>query len=491
MNRFDPEQRSSPWIAVVLTLLGLSLSGSVSHAQAIASGPSTGADLAGALPDMAGIAARFSPSVVNISIRGTHSVSTTPGADGGPPGAASDPEDADSMAEFLRRFQQRFGGLPAELRLPVQGEGSGFIVREDGVVLTNAHVVRDADEVTVRLTDRREFSAKVLGSDALTDIAVLKIEAHGLPAAVLLPPRAVRAGDWVMAIGSPFGFESTVTAGVVSAPRRALPADSAVPFIQTDTAINPGNSGGPLINMAGEVIGINSQIYSRTGGYQGLSFAIPIDLAQRIAQQILATGQVRHARLGVRVQEVDQTLAEAFRMPRPTGALVDDVQPGSAAERAGLRSGDVLMAVSGQTIEYAGDLAAFIGVALPDQSISFDVWRRGAKVIVQARMDGPEPPASRPVVKSAGADTRIGLALRPLRPDEAGETGTRLGLVVEGVSGAAERAGVLPGDLLLAIDGEPVSTVAQATLAANWSGRAVAVLVQRAGRKVFLSVKPT
>jgi serine protease Do len=178
-------------------------------------------------------------------------------------------------------------------------------------------------------------------------------------------------------------------------------------------------------------------------------------------------------------------------MPRPTGALIDDVQPGSAAERAGLRSGDVLMAMSGQTIEYAGDLAAFIGVALPDQSISFDVWRRGAKETVQARMDGPEPPPLRSAVKPADTDTRIGLALRPLRPDEAGEAGTHLGLVVEAVSGAAERAGVLPGDLLLAIDGEPVSTVAQATLAANWSGRAVAVLVQRAGRKVFLSVKPT
>jgi serine protease Do len=488
MNRCTPGPRPTRWIPVVLALLGLGLGSSIGRAQAAASGESAAGEPR-ALPDMAGIAARFSPSVVNISVRGTHRVSTAPG--GVAPGSASDPEDADSMAEFLRRFQQRFGGLPPELRLPVQGEGSGFIVREDGVVLTNAHVVRDADEVTVRLTDRREFSAKVLGSDALTDIAVLKIEAHGLPAAALSPPHATRAGDWVMAIGSPFGFESTVTAGVVSAPRRALPDDEAVPFIQTDAAINPGNSGGPLINMAGEVIGINSQIYSRTGGYQGLSFAIPIELAERIAQQILATGQVRHARLGVHVQEVDQTLAEAFRMPRPTGALIDDVQEGSSAERAGLKSGDVLMAMGGQTIEYAGDLAAFIGVALPDQSIAIDIWRRGAKVTVQADMDGPETPAPRAAVKSSDADPRLGLALRPLRPEEAGEAGTRLGLVVEAVTGAAERAGVMPGDLLLAIDGEPVSTVAQATLAANWSGRSVALLVQRGGRKVFLPVRLT
>jgi serine protease Do len=490
MNRFKPVPRSTSWIPVVLTLLGLGLSSGIGHAQAVSSGESAGGGQAKALPDMAGLAARFSPSVVNISIRGTHRVSTVPEAAGVPPGSASEPEDADSMTEFLRRFQQRFGGLPPELRLPVQGEGSGFIVREDGVVLTNAHVVKDADEVTVRLTDRREFSAKVLGTDALTDIAVLKIEAHGLPAAALSPPHAIRAGDWVLAIGSPFGFESTVTAGVVSAPRRTLPDDPAVPFIQTDAAINPGNSGGPLINMAGEVIGINSQIYSRTGGYQGLSFAIPIELAQRVAQQILATGQVRHARLGVHVQEVDQTLAEAFRMPRPTGALIDDVQKGSSAERAGLRSGDVLMVMGGQTIEFAGDVAAFIGVARPDESVSIDVWRRGAKVTVRALMDGPEAPAAaRPAVNPSVADARLGLALRPLRPDEPGETGSRLGLVVEAVSGAAERAGVMPGDLLLAIDGEPVSTVAQATLAANWSGRSVALLVQRAGRKIFLPVR--
>jgi serine protease Do len=492
VNRLEPVPRSTRWIPVVLTLVGLGLGSAIGHAQAVAAGESAAGDHAKAFPDMAGLAARFSPSVVNVSIRGTHRVSTAPEAAGAPAGDASEPEDADSMAEFLRRFQQRFGGLPPELRLPVQGEGSGFIVREDGVVLTNAHVVKDADEVTVRLTDRREFSAKVLGTDALTDIAVLKIEAHGLPAAALSPPHAIRAGDWVLAIGSPFGFESTVTAGVVSAPRRTLPDDPAVPFIQTDAAINPGNSGGPLINMAGEVIGINSQIYSRTGGYQGLSFAIPIELAQRVAQQILATGHVRHARLGVHVQEVDQTLAEAFRMPRPTGALIDDVQKGSSAERAGLRSGDVLMGMGGQTIEYAGDLAAFIGIALPDQSVSIDVWRAGAKVTVQALMDGPEAPAApRPAANPSFADTRLGLALRPLRPDEAGETGSRLGLVVEAVSGAAERAGVMPGDLLLAIDGEPVSTVAQATLAANWSGRSVALLVQRAGRKVFLPVRLT
>ena len=452
--------------------------------------PALAADASPAgLPDMAGIAARFGPSVVNISVSGTHKVST------GGDGADEDDDDAtgpdgEGMRDFLRHFQQRFGGLPPQIRTPVRGEGSGFIVRADGLILTNAHVVNDADEVIVKLKDRREFRAKVLGADKLTDVALLRIEASGLPAVSLTPPQPARVGEWVLAIGSPFGFESTVTAGVVSATRRSLPGDGFVPFIQTDAAVNPGNSGGPLINMRGEVIGINSQIYSRSGGYQGLSFAIPIDVAQRVEQQILTTGKVRHARLGVGVQEVNQTLAEAFRLGKPVGALIDEVEKESAAERAGLLSGDVVLAFNGHAIDLSGDLTALVGQAQPGDEIDIDVWRLGARRSLHARLDDAKLPAER---KTGAASSlpkgRLGLALRPLQPEERRESGVASGLLVEGVSGAAARAGLQPGDLLLAIDGQAVSSLAQASAAAARADKAIALLVQREGRKIYVPLR--
>ena len=451
------------------------------------------AHAAAELPDMASVAARFAPSVVNISVSGTHKVSTNvapnPAASEGDDAGAA---DADSMAEFLRRFQQRFGGLPPEMHLPMRGEGSGFIVREDGLILTNAHVVEDADEVTVKLTDRREFRAKVLGSDKLTDIALLKIDAGHLPAIALVTPAPLRVGEWVLAIGSPYGFESTVTAGVISATRRSLPGDGFVPFIQTDAAINPGNSGGPLINMRGEVIGINAQIYSRSGGYQGLSFAIPIEVAQRVEQQILAGGTVRHARLGVTVQEVDQALAESFGLDRPHGALIDDVQDGSAAARAGLRSGDIVLAIDGHEVDASGDLPALVGLALPGDAVRVDFWRQRAAHTVQARLDDAQPAATTQAAAAAPLPNgRLGLALRPLQPEERQLAGMQGGLFIEGVSGPAARAGVQAGDLLLAIDGLPVSTVAQASAAAGRIDKAVAILVQRAGMKLYLPLRPS
>ncbi len=459
------------------------------------------------LPDMAAIAARFAPIVVNISVRGTRKVST--GAEPTPDGTSgtdSPPasDEADAVLDFLRQFQQRFGGLPPQLKLPVSGEGSGFIVRADGLILTNAHVVADADEVLVRLNDRREYLAKVLGSDRLTDIALLKIEAADLPTATLPPfgsPRnmqpatsPIRVGEWVLAIGSPFGFESTVTVGVVSAAKRSLPGNGWVSFIQTDAAINPGSSGGPLINVRGEVIGINSQIYSQTGGYQGLSFAIPIEVAQRIALEILANGKVRHARLGVSVQEVNQTLAEAFKLPKPAGALVTEVSQGSAAERAGLVSGDVILSANGQALDLSGDLPAAVGLAQPGDDMVLEVWHLGGKVTRRARLDDADRPAIERTKADATAPSklptgRLGLSLRPLQAHEMRESGITAGLVVEAVTAAAGRAGLQTGDLLLAINGRPVTTVQQAVGLVAQSDTAAALLLQRGVNKLYLALR--
>ena len=286
-----------------------------------------------ALPDFAAIVEANKAAVVNIT--------TTAKA-----GAAAPelPEEFRSgpFGEFFRRFQ-----IP---QLPQRGQGSGFIVEAGGVILTNAHVVEGADEVRVRLTDRREFKGRVLGADKATDIAVVKIEASGLPTVKLGDPRKVKVGEWVVAIGSPFGFENSVTAGIVSATSRSLPEGAYVPFIQTDAAVNPGNSGGPLFNLKGEVIGVNSQIYSRTGGYQGLSFAVPIDVAAGVKTQLVAHGKVERGRLGVLIQEVSQPLAESFGLERPRGALVASVESGSPAARAGIEPGDVLLGMNGRAI---------------------------------------------------------------------------------------------------------------------------------------------
>ena len=448
--------------------------------------------LASGLPDMAGVAARVGPAVVNISVNGTRKISTTDDDAGGGAAAHAAPDaDADGARDFLRSFQQRFGGLPPQIKMPVRGEGSGFIVRADGLVLTNAHVVSDADEVMVKLTDRREFRAKVLGTDPLSDVALLKIDANHLPVVPLTPPQLPRVGDWVMAIGSPFGFENTVTAGVISATRRQLPGDGFVPFIQTDVALNPGNSGGPLVNMRGEVVGINSQIYSGTGGYQGLSFAIPIDVAQHIEQQILQTGQVRHGKLGVMVQDLDQTLAEAFRLDKPAGALIGDVEHGSAADRAGLRDGDVVLAVNGRAIDLSGDLPAFVGQAQPGDPIALDVWRQGAHHSMLVQLDDATAPVKGSVDDNANATPkgRLGLALRPLNADEQRISGIHTGLVVQGVAGAAASAGVQTGDLLLSIDGQTVSNLTQLGSVTSRIGKSVALLVQRGGAKMYVPLR--
>ena len=456
------------------------------------------------LPDLASIAKRYGSAVVNISVSGTRKVAMNGAEDDSDDNSADDSSSASGNTappngahqDFLRRFQQQFGGLPPGMapgtRVPMRGEGSGFIVQSDGVILTNAHVVRGAQEVMVKLTDRREFRAKVLGADPKTDIAVLKIDAKDLPTVVFAPAKQQpQVGEWVLAIGSPFGFENTVTAGVVSAVGRSLHDDSAVPFIQTDVAVNPGNSGGPLFNTRGEVIGINSQIYSRSGGYQGLSFAIPVEVAQHIERQVLDTGKVRHARLGVAVQQVNQTLAESFKLPKPQGALVANVDPNSPAGKAGIESGDVVMAVNGTPIVDSVDLPAMVGLALPGDKLSLQLWRQGAQRTVNATLADAKPDAT--VAKAESEATaprgRLGLALRPLQPEEKRESGLASGLVIEGVTGASERAGIQPGDVLLAVNGKAVGSVNEAREAAAKSEKSAALLVQRGEIKIYVPVR--
>jgi len=442
-----------------------------------------------ALPDFSQITERYGPSVVNISVTGTSKVSNdSPLAQGG------DDEDNDALpsgplGELFRRFQQGQGHPGAQQEMPTRGQGSGFIVSGDGIILTNAHVVRGAKEVTVKLTDRREFRAKVLGADAKTDIAVLKIAASNLPVATLGKTSELRVGEWVLAIGSPFGFENTVTAGVVSAKGRSLPDDSAVPFIQTDVAINPGNSGGPLFNARGEVVGINSQIYTRSGGYQGVSFAIPIDVANKIKNQIIATGKVEHARLGVSVQEVNQAFADSFKLDKPEGALVSMVEKGSPADKAGLQPGDVIRQVNGQPIVSSGDLPAVIGQAAPGDSVKLDVWRQGAAKELSARLVNSNDKAAQVVSKKdAPGQGKLGLALRPLQPDEQQEAGIDSGLVVQQASGPAALAGVQAGDVLLSVNGIAVKNIDQVRTTVAKSQKSVALLILRGNSRIFVPV---
>jgi serine protease Do len=373
--------------------------------------------------------------------------------------------------------------------MPVRGQGSGFIISGDGTILTNAHVVKDASEVTVKLTDRREFRAKVLGADPKTDVAVLKIEADNLPTVKLGNTRDLKPGEWVLAIGSPFGFENTVTAGVVSAKGRSLPDDSFVPFIQTDVAVNPGNSGGPLFNSRGEVVAINSQIYTRTGGYQGVSFAIPIELATRVKDQIVATGKVSHARLGVAIQEVNQAFADSFKLDKPEGALVSSVENGGPADKAGLQPGDIVRKVDGQPVMSAGDLPAAIGMRTPGEKVELELWRDGKATTVTAQLgDAGQKVAAADAQPAAPGQGKLGLALRPLQPAEAAEAGLAQGLVVAQVSGPSAKAGVRPGDLLLAVNGKPVASVEEVRSLASKSGRSAALLIQRGEDKIFVPV---
>jgi serine protease Do len=449
---------------------------------AAAPAPVAGNPGAVGLPDFTKIVSHNGPAVVNVRVVGSTKVAQRQ--------QMPQFDEDDPFYEFFRRFQpqQPRGNGGREL---VFGAGSGFIVSPDGVILTNAHVVRDADEVTVKLQDRREYRAKVLGSDPKTDVAVLKIDAKNLPVVPVGNSRNLQVGEWVLAIGSPYGLESSVTAGVVSAKGRNIDTNG-VQFIQTDVAVNPGNSGGPLFNTRGEVVGINSQIYSQTGGYQGLSFAIPIDVAVRIKDQIVATGKVQHAKLGIGLQDVGQDFADSFKLDSPDGALVRNVERGSAADKAGLKSGDVIRKVNGQAIVSGGDLSAIVSIAKPGDRVALDVWRDGKTIQLNATLananDKPDR-ANRDSLASTDKGAKLGLALRPLDPMERRQSGIASGLLVEDAGGPAQVAGVQPGDVLLSVNGKPVNSVEQVRDVVGKSSKSVALLIQRGDDKIFIPVR--
>ncbi len=432
--------------------------------------------------DVADLVDKHGPAVVNIS---TTKLVKKNGE--GFPFALPDDEE---MQDFFRRFFPRGGPHGPLQEMPTRGAGSGFVVSNDGYILTNAHVVRNADEVEVKLIDKRKFTAKVVGTDSRTDIAVLKIPAGNLPTVKLGDPAKLRVGEAVAAIGSPFGFENSVTAGIVSAKGRTLPSESYVPYIQTDVPINPGNSGGPLFNMKGEVVGVNSQIYSRSGGYQGVSFAIPIDIAMEVAEQLKGGGKVSRGWLGVVIQEVTADLADSFGLDRPRGALVAQVQEDSPAERAGLQASDVILGFNGKVIENSGDLPRLVGMAKPGTKIPLDVWRKGKTQTLSVAL-GELPAEEDAATKSSRSYSRGGLALSELSADQRRELKLDHGLLVESVTGDAARAGIRVGDVILAVNNGKVATVDafRKAIAGVSKGKSAAILVRRGDGSLYIPLK--
>ena len=431
------------------------------------------------LPNFTRLVERYGPSVVNVSVTDTKSA-----ANAQPMPAI--PED-DPFYDFFRRFG---GPAPSQGEAPVRhGQGSGFIISADGLILTNAHVVGEASEIIVKLTDRREFSAKVIGIDEISDIAVLRIDAQNLPAVKIGDANKLKVGEWVVAIGSPFGFENTVTSGIVSGKSRSLPDGRYVPFIQTDVAVNPGNSGGPLFNMQGEVVGINSQIFSRTGGYMGLSFAIPVDVAINVKDQLVAHGSVTRGKIGVRIQEVDQTLANSFDLPQPQGALVGQVEPGSPADKAGIRSGDIILGVDGHTLEQMAQLPAAIAAKRPGTNVRLDIWRNGSKQGIDVTVGGFDDAKAAAAKPAAETKTgKLGLALRELTAEEKSQLNNDNGVFVESAQGPAAVAGLRHGDVILAVGSTPVNSVEQLVELSKKAGKTIALLVQRDNQRSYVPI---
>jgi serine protease Do len=459
------------------------------HMVAAAETPAAaGEPLVRGLPDFSTLVDRYGPAVVNVEVL----EKTQPGS--GIQGLSPN----DPFYDFFKRF-----GVPGpdqgERRRapPVKGAGSGFIVNSDGYILTNTHVVANAQEVTVRLTDRREFAAKVIGADERTDVAVIKINASNLPIVRLGDPTRLKPGQWVLAIGSPFGFENSATAGIISATARSVPGENFVPFIQTDVAVNPGNSGGPLFNLQGEVIGINSQIFSRTGGFMGVSFAIPIDVARNVEEQLIKTGRVVRGRIGVTIQDVNAQLAESFGLDRPHGALVSSVEKDGPAAQAGIVAGDVILGVAGHAIERYGELSGTIAGMKPGAEANLNVWRNGKPqtVMVKVAELKEQPPAlaargrGAPDEHKSDRASALGLTVRPLEAREKEQAGTTGSLVVEQVSGPAQEAEVEPGDIILGVNGKRVHTVQELQDAARGAGKSVALLIQREDAQIFVPLR--
>jgi serine protease Do len=438
------------------------------------------------LPDFSRLVEKHGAAVVNIS--------TTQRVKRFMPARPETPDIPDDhpFSEFFRRYFEGVPDFSEETSL-----GSGFIISRDGYILTCAHVVEDAREILVRLTDRREFGARLVGRDTRSDIAVLKIDAASLPAVAVGNPARLRVGEWVLAIGSPFGFDNSATTGIVSAKGRSLPNESYITFIQTDVAINPGNSGGPLFNLRGEVVGVNSQIYSRTGGFMGVSFAIPIDIAMRIGEQLKREGMVRRGWLGVSLQEVSRELAQAYGLGQPRGALIADILPQGPGAKSDLRAGDIVLNYEGQPVNFSSDLPPLVGQTLPGTRARLTVFRRGAGEQTAHITVGElkEKGGSRPPSPAAARGERhaLGLALSELNTSQRKRLDIDHGVSVEGVEdGPARQAGLRPGDAILEVDGKRVNSVAefQRLLAHAAPGLPVVLRVRRGAAALYLALNP-
>jgi serine protease Do len=447
--------------------------------------PFAAAQSAMSLPDFTPLVKKQGPAVVNVI--------TTARAGQGRAGAPQLSPD-DPFFEFFRRF---IPDLPERGVPPpgqAQGVGSGFIISQDGYILTNAHVVSGANQVTVRLADaKREFKAKVVGADERTDVALIKVDATGLPVATLGKSENLEPGQWVAAIGSPFGFANTITAGIVSATQRALPAETYVPFIQTDVAVNPGNSGGPLINLAGEVVGINSMIYSRTGGYMGVSFAIPIEAALDVARQLRETGKVTRGRLGIGIQPLTKELAQSFGLQNPDGVIVVNVEPGSPADESGLRIGDVILSYNGERIDQANELPRLVASTKPGDKATVQIVREGK----QQRLDvavGESAPAATAGATRPGQGLNpsgLGLSVRELAPEERKALGVEYGLVVTEVTDKLAGTPIRPGDVIVAVNQSRFNSFDEfkKLIASQKAGERVALLVRRGEGAIYVPVE--
>jgi serine protease Do len=443
------------------------------------------------LPDFTELYEQQGPAVVSIDVTQKSRRSVMP-----------ELSEDDPFYEFFRRFGQIPRNTPRPRDFEQQSTGSGFILSADGYILTNAHVVDEASEVSIKLTDKREFKAKVIGTDKRTDVALLKIEATGLPKVTIGDPEKLKVGEWVAAIGKPFGLENTITAGIVSAKGRELPNENLVSYIQTDVPINPGNSGGPLFNLKGEVVGVNSMIYSRTGGSMGLAFAIPIDVAINVTKQIQEKGRVTRSRIGVQIQEVSRETADAFGLAKASGALVNSIEKGGPADKAGIEQGDIIVKADGRTVSSSAELPRIITAVKPGTRIVLQVWRKGAikdvnVTVAELKEDEGARPARRPPPgkdKEKAKPNRMGLVLSDLSEEQKKELEIRNGVGVEEISGTA-RGDIQPGDVILALISRGTTIEAKsaeqlnAQIAKAEKGSSVTFLLKRGERQFYSTIK--